>query len=144
MKKECILLSCLVLISGCSVKYTATPVDSLNEYTGNICVIENPAVNDEFLPAYKSLLVGKGFTVKMLQDASQKDSCELSTTYVGKWSWDFVPYMAYGKIVVYQKGNQIGEALYQAPRAGWSLTTKIYEKTEVKVKGMVDQLFPNT
>ncbi|MCP4050095.1 MAG: hypothetical protein GY730_05245 [bacterium] len=144
MRKLIMLAICsLFFIGGCSVKYTVTPVEGVQEYTGEICVIEDPTVNDEFLPAYKSLLKEKGFNVKIIPAGSPEDSCELTSTYLGKWSWDFILYMAYGKIVVYKNGNKIGEALYEAPRAGWALTTKIYEKTKVKIRGMVDQLFPN-
>ena len=138
-----LILSILLFIGGCSVKYTVEPVGGVKEFGREICVIEDTKVRDEFLIAYKSSLEDRGFTVKILQPGSQLDSCELTSTYLGRWSWDFVTYMAYAKIVIYKNGIKYGEALYEAPRAGFALTTEIYEETEVKIKSMVDKLFPN-
>jgi len=52
-------------------------------------------------------------------------------------------YMASAEIVVYKNGTKVGDALFDAPKAGTALTTEIYDSTEVKITKMVDQLFPN-
>jgi hypothetical protein len=105
-------------------------------------VIEHPDVNKEFLPALQDSLMRKGFRVNVLEANAAVSACPLTATYLGKWSWDFVPYMAYGEIVIYQDGTRVGDALYKSPRGGWALTTRIYESTAEKVGVMVDQLFP--
>jgi hypothetical protein len=128
---------------GCTITQTANPVAGMSPDVAEICVIENPAVNKEFLPAFQDSLSGKGFRVHLVEAASQVSACPLTTTYVGQWSWDFVPYMAYGYIVVYQDGIWVGDALYRSPRAGWSMTPRIYKSTKGKVATMVDQLFPS-
>jgi hypothetical protein len=50
--------------------------------------------------------------------------------------------MSHAAVFVYQDGAQAGDALYDAPKAGFGLTTRIYESTDSKVATMVDQLFP--
>jgi hypothetical protein len=107
-----------------------------------ICVVEDRTVNESFLPALRTALENKGFSVSVHPPGTNVDACPLTATYVGRWSWDFAPYMAYGRIVVYRDGRDVGDALYEAPRGGWSLTTKIYVATDVKIATMVDQLFP--
>ena len=131
------------MIIGCTVKHTANPVPDMALVSKEMCIIDNPDVNESFLPAYQSALERKGFSVRILHPRSGVDACPLSSTFVGRWSWDFTPYMAYGEIVVYQNGSRVGDALYKAPRAGMAMTFKIYDPTEEKVGVMVDQLFPS-
>jgi hypothetical protein len=106
------------------------------------CVVEAPQVNETFLPAYRGALERRGFSVEVLSPSSAVTACPLTSTYYARWSWDFVTYMSHAKIVVYRDGIEAGDALYDAPKAGVSLTTRIYEPTESKVATMVDQLFP--
>ena len=133
-----------LLFFGCSVSHIANPVTNIETGSKEICVIEDTRVRESFLPAYKAALEKKGFSVRILSPGADVASCPLTSTYVGRWSWDFVLYMAYAEIVVYRNGTKAGDALYKAPRAGWALTTKIYEATETKIAKMVDQLFPDT
>lgn len=105
-------------------------------------MIENPPVRKVFLTALTSSLRGKGFRVRILAPGSAPTECRLSATYLGRWSWDFVPYMATGEIAVFRDGWPAGDAAYSAPRGGWALTFGIYRSTESKVARMVDQLFP--
>jgi hypothetical protein len=88
-------------------------------------------------------LVARGFSVKLLSKDSPLSACKITSEYIGKWSWDFKLYMAIAKTSIFQNGELVGEATYSASRAGWSMTTKIYKSTEVKISGMSDILFPN-
>jgi hypothetical protein len=146
MKKTLIAVFLLlsVLLLGCSVKYTANSVTNLEVSSKEICVIEDTSVRESFLPAYRTSLEKRGFTVRVLSLGSDIASCPITSTYTGRWSWDFVPYMAYAEIIVYRNGTKAGDALYEAPRAGWALTTDIYDATELKIETMVDKLFPTT
>ena len=132
------------LLQGCSVTYYAYPANELKSYSGRMCIIENPAVRAEFVEAYKPLLEERGFSVEIIPEDSALDTCKLTSTYFGKWSWDFKYYMASAKISIYQKGVRIGMATYDTPKEGWSLTFKIYESTETKIRGMLDKLLPNS
>jgi hypothetical protein len=140
--KVLVILGFIFFVSGCAITNIAEPAVELKPYQGTICLIENPAVRAEFIESYKSLLVKKGFTPELIPAGSALNSCEVTSTYIGKWSWDFVAYMATAEIKVYKNGALIGEATYASPRGGWSLTAKIYEETSVKISGMVENLFP--
>lgn len=88
-------------------------------------------------------MLARGFSVKLLPKDSPLSACKITSAYIGKWSWDFKLYMATAKISIFQNGELVGDATDSAPRAGWSMTTKIYKSTEVKISGMSDILFPN-
>ena len=144
---KAVIVSTLVfifLLFGCSVKYSANPLTNLNKDTNEICVIKDKDTRDEFLSAYRLALKNKGFSVRVLDPKSDLNSCPLTSTYTGSWSWDFKMYMASAEIVVYKNGVKAGDALFDAPKAGTALTTEIYDSTEVKIAKMVDRLFPNT
>jgi len=130
-------------LCGCTITQTAQPVLlSGEENNGQICVIENPRVFQGFLPAYRSALESRGFSVTVLKPASPVTSCALTSTYTALRSWDFVTYMSHAVIAVYRDGATAGGARYDAPKAGFALTFRIYESTESKVATMVAQLFP--
>lgn len=135
------LLLCTAL-SGCTITQTANPVSLPETDAREICVIRDPRVFDEFLPTYKAALERKGFSVQLLEPGSAVGSCPLTSTYTALRSWDFVTYMSHAIITVYRDGAKAGEALYDAPKAGFAMTFRIYESTDSKIATMVDQLFP--
>ena len=144
LNRSCVSwLSLFVVSSGCTITQTARPVALHATDSREVCVIEDPRVDETFSPAYRAALERKGFSVKVLQPASPVQSCPLTSTYYARWSWDFVPYMSLAKIVIYRDGKEEGDAVYDAPKAGWSLTFRIYESTSSKIDTMVDQLFPS-
>ena len=132
----------LVGLSACTITQTAHPVSFGDGDPREICVIQDPRVDATFLPAFKTALARKDFSITVLKPGSSVASCPLTSTYYARWSWDFVTYMSHAVVVVYRDGAKVGEALYDAPKAGFALTTRIYETTESKVDTMVDQLFP--
>ncbi len=144
MKKILIASTCVLnfLLFGCTIRYTANPISIPKVDRKEICVIEAESYGN-FLLSYKKALEEKGFAVKVLSRESDVAACPLSSTYRSSWSWDFVTYLSNAQIFVYRNGILVGNALYEAPCCGWSLTFKIYEKTDKKIAKMVDQLFPN-
>ena len=138
------VLSLLALsITACTITQTATPVSlSSDDRPKEICVIEQPAVFSAFLPALRDSLAARGLSMRLLPKGASTDACPLTATYVAYRSWDFTTYMSQARIQIYQSGNKTGEAIYEAPKGGWSMTTRIYESTESKVETMVAQLFP--
>ena len=146
MTRQRILVLGLVLLpffAGCTITQTARPVSLREGDARQICIVEDPRVNETFLPAYTAALQKRGFSVKLLHPGSALTSCPLTSTYYARWSWDFVTYMSHATVVVYRDGTQAGDALYDAPKAGFALTDRIYESTSSKVATMVDQLFPS-
>ena len=145
MKSSSRLLVSMCLLASlcaCTITQTANPVSYREGDTRQICLVEDPRVFEGFLPAYRAALERKGFTVTVLGPGAPVTSCPLTSTYYARRSWDFVTYVSHAVIVVYRDGTKAGEALYDAPKAGFALTSRIYETTESKVATMVDQLFP--
>lgn len=146
MKQESVfaLVFILAALSACSITRTANPVSMQGLSGKEICVIENTSVKKRFLPMLRTALESKGFIVKQLGGDATVSACPLVSTYTARWSWDFKSYMGYAEIIVYRNGTRAGDALYQAPTGGMSMTSEIYEADELKVKGMVDRLFPGS
>ena len=143
MTNRLLLAAAVVLaLSSCTITQTANPVIGLRDSAVEICVVEKPDVRADFQDELLAALERRGLSSRVLPAGSPVTACPVSLTYNAKWSWDFVLYMAWAEIVVYRDGTRVGDALYSAPRAGWSMTTRIYEPTESKVDTMVEELFP--
>ena len=136
------LLTAFTSSVGCSILIQGNPVPPPPQGVREICVVENPPVRAEFLTALTTSLERKDLRVRVLDPGTPPSACPIAATYLGKWSWDFVPYMATGDITVFHNGSRVADATYRAPRGGWALTFGIYRSTETKVGLMVDQLFP--
>jgi len=135
-------LPLLAILAGCTITQNARPVSLRADDARQLCIVEDPRVNGSFLLAYTTALQGKGLSVKLLPASSAVTSCPLTSTYYARWSSDFVTYMSHATVFVFRDGTRVGDALYDAPKAGLGLTTRIYESTDSKVATMVDQLFP--
>ena len=136
------ILSLLAGLSGCTITQTADPVMLHGADALEMCVIEDPQVDEAGLPAYATVLERKGFSVDVLAPEAPVTSCPFTSTYDAKWSWEFVRYMSHAVVVVYRDGHKAGEAIYGAPESGRSITPRIYKSTESKLGEMVDDLFP--
>ena len=135
------ILGCafVMLVSSCSITQDINPYQATD--INEICIIEDTAVRSGFLRAYKKALQEKGYRTKILDENSNHDDCELTTTYTGRWSWDMALYMAYAEIRVYRDGVKKGEAIYDA--TGGAGLPKKWIKAEEKIKELVNLLFPN-
>lgn len=128
----------VALVAGCSITQKVDPVGSLE--IRDICIIEDPAVRSGFLEEYKNTMAGKGYSVTILPKGSGRDSCELTSTYFAKWSWDLAIYMSLAEIKVYHRGALSGEAFYDSRSGGGRLDK--FVDGESKVRELVNQLFP--
>jgi hypothetical protein len=139
MMKGILAVAAAALLAGCThVSQTVSPVAKGPDK--EICVIENPAVKAEFLPAFRRALESKGFTVKQLsKDATPKD-CPLTATYTADWRWDILLYMEIAEINVFRDGAPAGKAVHDSRNAG--LNFGKYVGAENKIRELVDKLFP--
>lgn len=128
-----------VLITGCAITQKVTPVGELDKK--EICIIEDPAVRSGFLVEYQKTMVEKGYAVTVLPPNSSRSACEVTSTYLAKWSWDLAIYMSLAEIKVYRNGALYGEAIYDS-RAGGGRLDKFVDG-ETKVRELVNQLFPD-
>jgi len=139
LNKILLVIVFIVVFSGCSIKQEVEPL-SITTQEKMICLIEDKAVRSGFLLAYMDVLKSKDYTVKLLPKGTALDSCNLLSTYMGKWSWDGAIYLALAEIYVYENGEAVGTALYDSRSGGLSLAK--FVNGETKIKELVNQLFP--
>ena len=129
----------LILFSGCSIKQDIQTVSPLVKK--EICIIENPAVIQEgFLVAYTEALNNKGYKTKILAPNSPLNTCNITSTYTGNWTWDVAVYLSFAEMKVYKDEILIGKALYDS-RSGSANMNKFVD-AETKIKELTNQLFP--
>lgn len=133
-----LILLLMAASAGCSITQKVTPVGYLENKA--VCIIEDPSVRSGFLEEFKKTLVGKGYSITMLPNGANRDACEVTTTYLARWSWDMAIYMSFAEIKVYKHGALSGEALYDSRSGGGRLDK--FVDGESKVRELVNQLFP--
>lgn len=134
-----LFLSCVVTLTGCSIRQDVQPIASQPEE--EVCIIEDPAVRAGFIEAYKKVLLQRGYTVRVLPKGSDLRACPLTTTYIGHWKWDLANYLAQARIEVFRDGRRVGQAEYDSRSGGANL--KKFVNGEEKVTEMVQLLYPN-
>lgn len=127
-----------IAAAGCSITQKVTPVGYLEDRA--ICIIEDPAVRSGFLEEYRKTLIEKGYVITMLPNGSSRSACEVTTTYLARWSWDMALYMSFAEIKVYKHGALKGEALYDSRSGGGRLDK--FVNGGAKIRELVEQLFP--
>ena len=131
-----VLAGCVLV--GCTITQEVDPVERTP--TGEVCIIEDPAVREGFLATYRATLDELGYSVRMLPPDSPFDSCTVTSTYLGRWSWDLALYMSYARIQVFVEGQLAGQALYDSTTGSGS--TRKFIDAEPKIRELVTQLFP--
>lgn len=139
MFKRITLVSALLLLfTGCAIKQTVKPVEHFA--SKEVCILDNPDVRVGFMAAYKRALEGKGYAARQLPATASIIECPLTSTYTANWRWDLAMYMNYANIKVYNNGKVVGEAVYDAKRAG--MNTAKFIDADKKIGELVNQLFP--
>jgi hypothetical protein len=132
-----IALASLVL-AGCAITQEVEPMAPTS--AAEICIVEDPAVREGFLRELRATLESRGYPVRVLPPGSSTDSCPVTVTYLGRWSWDLALYMSYARIQVFQEGQLAGQALYDARRGSGNVDKFI--DAEPKIRELASELFP--
>ena len=104
-----------------------------------VCIIEDPAVRETFLPEYQKALTEIGFTSEVLPAGTPLSQCEVTSTYLARWSWDLTIYMSYCELKVFRNGELAGEATYDARKGSGNLGKFI--DSEPKIRELVRSLY---
>jgi hypothetical protein len=126
----------IMLISACSITQNIEPAEISKG--SELCIIENPDVREGFLKEYQSVLSSKGIPHRLVSENSVPDSCEWTSTYIARWTWDLSLYMSYAEIKVFHKGSLDGEAKYDSTKGGANMSKFI--DAEPKIRELVNQL----
>lgn len=126
---------------GCSIRQEVVPFANPRIVPTQICMIPAKGLRDGFSEAYRSALETRGFVTRKLPSDSAMDVCELSTRYIGRWSWDITTYMSYADIQVFENGRLVGRATYDArsPMVGFNK----FIVAEEKIAELTEALFPS-
>jgi hypothetical protein len=140
MKVSAVMLGALTtfIVTGCSIKQEIKPVGMLE--SKEVCIIQNPAVLNNFLPVYQQALIEKGYKPILKQSPDNVNVCPITSTYTANWRWDMALYMAYANIKVYKNGVLSGEATYDSLSGSANMGKFI--NGETKIKELVGQLYP--
>lgn len=141
MKNKVSTLAAMVAITlvttGCSIKQEIKAVEP--PVKSEVCIIQNTAVRDSFLPAYRASLNQLGCPSRILPAGASIVDCPVTSTYTARWSWDVAMYMSRAEIMVYQGGKPSGHAFYDSTRAGGRMDKFI--NAEQKVAELVRGLY---
>lgn len=138
MMKKILLavITASVVMSGCSIQQTIEKAELEKE--AELCIVENSAVRKGFLAEFKTVLTSMNIPHRMVNASSIPASCEWTTTYVARWTWDLALYMSYAEIKVFRQGNLDGEAIYDSTHGGANMSKFI--DAETKIRELVNEL----
>jgi hypothetical protein len=140
MIKNIFILIVLVLYSGCSIKRDVIPVKELK--SNEICIIEDKAVKEGFVKAYKRALEEMGYEVTILPSSETIASCSIVSTYLGRWSWDLAIYLSKVDINVFQNTKKVGSVTYDSTLGGLNFN-KFVNGSDL-ITSLVRELFSGT
>jgi hypothetical protein len=130
-------MAALVLLQGCTISQNVKGVG--DKGITQIKIIENTAVKSQFLEALKTATEKQGVTLEVIPSSSLPKDSPYAMTYTANWAWDMALYLVYTEINVYQNGQEIGKAVYDARRGSGNMGKFI--NAEKKVDELVTELF---
>ena len=134
--KNIVVMALAVLVTGCSIKQQIEPAQVNKQSV--LCIVENTDVRPGFVKEYQAALSDKGVAWQMVDERSIPSSCQWTSTYEARWSWDMAIYMSYANIKVFNQGQLDGEAIYDSSRGGANMGKFI--DAEEKVRELVNEL----
>lgn len=136
MFKKISTLALIVLSSACSITQDIEPAEMPKG--SELCIIENAEVREGFLKEFQAALSNKGIPHKLVKEDAVPESCEWTSTYIARWTWDVSLYMSYAEIKIFHKGSLDGEAKYDSTKGGANMSKFI--DAEPKIRELVDTL----
>jgi hypothetical protein len=131
------LMAFVVLLEGCAIQQTVTPVRDAK--IAEITIIDNPRVRGSFGSVLQSAVEEQGLTTQMGPSTASPRDYPYALTYTANWKWDMALYMSYAQITVYEKGKVIGKAVYDS--TGGDANLGKFINAENKVRELVGALF---
>jgi len=136
MNTNILLALTTFILSGCTISQHVEQANISND--AEICIIENDAVREGFLPELQNVLHEKGINHVVVDWNYANKNCEWTLTYTARWSWDLAMYMSYAEIKVFKNGKLDGEALYDSTHGGANMSKFI--DSEPKIRELVEEL----
>ncbi len=127
-----------LLLTGCALPIYVKPLPPKTQIS-RLCIIYNPKVlMDGFLPELKSQIESYGIETAVYQEFNRAE-CPYWLEYTANWRWDFVMYLIYAEINVYDHWTIIGSAVFDNTQIG----PRHYGAAKDKLKALTQPLFAN-
>jgi hypothetical protein len=136
MKTIFLIATTALFLFGCTITQQVEQANISND--AEICIIENDAVREGFLPELQNVLHEKGINHVVVDWNYANKNCEWTLTYTARWSWDLAMYMSYAEIKVFKNGELDGEAIYDS--TGGGANTSKFIDAEPKIRELVEEL----
>jgi hypothetical protein len=140
MTKHWLIAPLSLTLAACSITQDVAPVSVEPGPKKDVCVIDNPPVQQGFRAELLRQLKLHGYEPRLIAQDSPATACPLTVTYVAHWSWDLAIYLTEAEIHVFADGREVGHAVYDS-RGGDANLGK-YISAEAKVDELVGKLFP--
>ena len=133
-----LMLVLVVTATGCTILQEVKPTGFPEGAT--LCILENNSVRAGFLREYRKTLAKFRIGHRVVSEYGlPPETCEWTSTYTGRWSWDLALYMSFAEIKVFRNNVLNGQALYDASEGSGNLGKFII--AEAKIRELVTQLF---
>jgi len=138
MNKTLLILSLPILLTACAApKYSATPISPVHQ-SKNITIVKDDATRAVFLDTMKEWCVETDHTCTVVSDGTPPNPEEVTLTYVSRWSWDLVTFIADADVKALKNNYIIGEVEFKAPNSG---NLDKFGDDDKRIKSMMEILF---
>jgi len=128
--------SLITLFSGCALPIVINPPPVDVQIT-QLCIIRNPKVLMKgFLPELEAQIKSHGITT-FVYTAYDPERCQYWLDYTANWHWDFLMYMNYAELNLYDHTALIGRAVFDNTGIG----PQHYGSAPDKLKALTVPLF---
>ena len=137
MKSTMIAVGAALVVAGCTISQSVTPV--AGERPAEVCVARNDAVQMEgFHAELVRQIETRGIAVRSY-DGTMPEGCRHHVQYTANWRWDMAMYLSYAQIAVFDRGQPVGNATYDATQGGGNMGK--FGATAEKIEPLVAELF---
>ena len=138
LKASRALLLSPLLLAACTITQEVQPITSV---VTEVCVQDNPHVHMHgFGEEVRAQIAAKGIATRTFAGDPPAD-CRWVVGYTANWRWDYAMFLHYAEVDVYDRGELIGRAVYDARGGGANIVEK-HGHTANKIRPLIDQLFP--
>ncbi|MEM9753365.1 MAG: Sbal_3080 family lipoprotein [Planctomycetota bacterium] len=134
-------ITCSLALVGCSISRNVRPVENASRID-KIYIEENPRVHMEgLLPEMVTQLEAMGYVTETYLEAPPSRA-RYTMTFTANWAWDVTMYLTYFRAELWDRGQRIGEAEYDA-RAGSANLGK-FGTTADKIRPLLEEMLGHT
>ena len=138
MKNKLVILALPILLTACAApKYAGTPISPVHQ-SKNITIVKDDATRAVFLETMQEWCVETDHTCTVVSDGTPPNPEDVTLTYISRWSWDLITFIADAEVKALKNHYIIGEVDFKAPNSG---NFDKYGDDDKRIKSMMEILF---